>query len=562
MDNQAFSKIWIVVIVVAIIAGGIFVWQYFRVSQPFDETTDWKTYRNEPYGLELKYPKDWMEKEESFGEMKLAIQFAKPSDIAKSLENWGITIYMNPNPSGETLEEFANKELASFTASISEQKPVMVKKGIQGLVVESETGDQYIFFRNNHDKFKIIARANYTDYIDSILSTLEFTEQRGFIVSSPAYGEMWTAGKTYQIRWTPSDSDKKVYIILTDRRIPTTISNDATIADDSLSVVWHIKGVPNVGSYSFEIPAELYQGEEYQVSIYERNVSGQTVDFGSSGLFSIISENKTFETPTWKNKGRISLGTELITAPSGYQKIKSEKASDIVGYKEGTRVSVNGFNLSKVEFWGASETDGKDVLIGSGTKQTGDKGESWYFVFPSDKRLSKLEAIGFDLKGVEVGRITFPLGIAFMTTEEAETIANWKIYKNDKYGYEIKYSPIYTVSESDQGRSLIIGTSIMPYYSISVVENISSLEELKSLWQNSFDELVGSPVSSPVEVTWRDTVVSGKEAIEMSYEQFIGGYTGVTHSTGVIKNSTAFEIRLENGSEEEYYKILSTFLNI
>ena len=560
--NKAFSKIWIVVILVALFAGGILVWQYFRIPKEVieDETADWETYRNEPYGLELKYPKDWMAREETFGEMRLAVEFAKPTDIAKSLENWGLLIYMSPNPSGETLKEFVDKELASLTASISEQESITMGKGIPGIVIKSKNGDRYVLFRNNHDKFKIIARAGYVSYIDSILSTLNFTEQRGFIISSPSYGETWTTGKTYQIQWSPSDSTKEVYIILTDRRIPTTASNDWTIAGDSLSVVWHIGGTPNTGSYSLKVPAELCQGEEYQISIYERDSSGQVIDFGSGGLFFIISENEIFEMPTWENKGRIALDTGLTIAPSGYQGIRNEEELDTVEYKKGTRISVDGFNLSKVEFWGTPEASEEDILIGTATKQTGGKGERWYFVFLSDKKLSKLEAIGFDLKGAEAGRIIFPSDIAFITKEEAGMIANWKAYQNKNYGYEVKYPPNYTTKESDQGKSLTIGTPVMPYYSISVTENVSSLEELRVLWQDSFDELLGRfPKHPEVEVTWRETVVSGKKAIEMSYEQFIGGYTGITHSTGVIKDSTAYGIGLINGSEDEYYKILSTF---
>ncbi|XOB42014.1 MAG: hypothetical protein ACKKMS_01395 [Candidatus Nealsonbacteria bacterium] len=68
MDNRAFSKIWIIVILTAFIAGGILTWQYFwfpekkaEVSEEIigDETADWKIYKNEEYGYEIKYPKDW-----------------------------------------------------------------------------------------------------------------------------------------------------------------------------------------------------------------------------------------------------------------------------------------------------------------------------------------------------------------------------------------------------------------------------------------------------------------------------------------------------------------------
>jgi flagellar basal body-associated protein FliL len=71
MPQKTFSKIWILIILAAIVAGGILTWLYFWVLQEenkvpevkmlerkIDETTNWKTYRNDEYGFEIKYPKD------------------------------------------------------------------------------------------------------------------------------------------------------------------------------------------------------------------------------------------------------------------------------------------------------------------------------------------------------------------------------------------------------------------------------------------------------------------------------------------------------------------------
>ncbi len=69
MNNQAFSKIWIVVVAVALLAGGVLAWQYLdkpkeeveapKVEAPKNETADWKTYRNEEFGFEIKIPEKW-----------------------------------------------------------------------------------------------------------------------------------------------------------------------------------------------------------------------------------------------------------------------------------------------------------------------------------------------------------------------------------------------------------------------------------------------------------------------------------------------------------------------
>lgn len=60
--NRAFSKILILVILIILIAGGFFAWQYFRVpgEEVKDETANWKTYESVDYGFRLKYPEEWM----------------------------------------------------------------------------------------------------------------------------------------------------------------------------------------------------------------------------------------------------------------------------------------------------------------------------------------------------------------------------------------------------------------------------------------------------------------------------------------------------------------------
>ena len=60
--TRAFSKILIVGILAAVLAGGFFAWQWFGGTEEVvqDETADWETYRNEQYGIEFRYPNDWI----------------------------------------------------------------------------------------------------------------------------------------------------------------------------------------------------------------------------------------------------------------------------------------------------------------------------------------------------------------------------------------------------------------------------------------------------------------------------------------------------------------------
>lgn len=67
----SFPVAIIIIIVCAVLAGGLVVWQYLgvpeKVLEPVSssETADWKTYRDKECGFELKYPPDWYVKESS-----------------------------------------------------------------------------------------------------------------------------------------------------------------------------------------------------------------------------------------------------------------------------------------------------------------------------------------------------------------------------------------------------------------------------------------------------------------------------------------------------------------
>jgi len=61
MENPIKVLIAAVVLVV-LIGGGFFAWQYFVAPEEEvkDETADWKTYKNEKYGIEFQYPNSWI----------------------------------------------------------------------------------------------------------------------------------------------------------------------------------------------------------------------------------------------------------------------------------------------------------------------------------------------------------------------------------------------------------------------------------------------------------------------------------------------------------------------
>jgi hypothetical protein len=72
MKGKSFSIIGIIIIFLVLVGGGYFTWQYSGEKKEevkkseqeqkqvvVDETVDWEVYKNEEYGFEIKYPKNW-----------------------------------------------------------------------------------------------------------------------------------------------------------------------------------------------------------------------------------------------------------------------------------------------------------------------------------------------------------------------------------------------------------------------------------------------------------------------------------------------------------------------
>jgi len=118
------------------------------------------------------------------------------------------------------------------------------------------------------------------------------------VISSPAEGEIWAIGETYQIRWEPPhDPTKTVGIMLSDTRIPTA----------SLSKVWQKENFPDIGNFSFTVP-KVSPGNAYQIYISSKE------KYGYSDLFSIASEKTCeiiSETANWKTCKNEDFGLEF-----------------------------------------------------------------------------------------------------------------------------------------------------------------------------------------------------------------------------------------------------------
>lgn len=107
-----WKYILIVLSLTGIVAGGILVWQYFWVPKievlkeevkiPVDETANWKIYRNEEYGFEMRYPSDWSVEEKN--SYRGVVRLYNPKSSFTSFE-----VVTGINPDRLTLDEWFTK---------------------------------------------------------------------------------------------------------------------------------------------------------------------------------------------------------------------------------------------------------------------------------------------------------------------------------------------------------------------------------------------------------------------------------------------------------------------
>lgn len=134
--------------------------------------------------------------------------------------------------------------------------------------------------------------------------------------------------------------------------------------------------------------------------------------------------------------------------------------------------------------------------------------------------------------------------------------ANWEIYNNNKYGYELKYLSGFEIFEKEQGGYIEIG-SVLVNFSIKIKENLSSLEELKSLEEEILKNTGLS--DSDLKISWKDKTFLGLPAKELSFKGFAGGEPMIRR-TYVIKDNNAYILSSGNAENfDEYYRMLSTF---
>jgi hypothetical protein len=223
MEKRAFSIIGIIIILVILIGGGYFAWQYIWApgEEIKDETADWQAYRNEEYGFEVKYPNS------------LTIEYSNPSQvwfIGYSVNEFkcDFSFYLSSPEGKKPCANITEAELTIDGTPAEKEKNCFACPCVEP--TDCPGNIKYSFGPNKDNRCidtwmvtsKVVSESGTEvgmvvpeceEIFNQILSTFRFIapvekEEPYIKILSPNGGEEWKEGKTYTIKWESSGVNK------------------------------------------------------------------------------------------------------------------------------------------------------------------------------------------------------------------------------------------------------------------------------------------------------------------------------------------------------------------
>ena len=175
---------------------------------------------------------------------------------------------------------------------------------------------------------------------------------------------------------------------------------------------------------------------------------------------------------------------------------------------------------------------------------------------------SQVERIENLSKQIEILKKQYETSQTKEETPVDET-ANWKIYRNKKYGYEIKYPEDWKFEEQKLMANLGHLNSIL----LQSNKKSSNLEEDSlsiDIWNSSvysYDQLMEPPPGGidPDSVKKEKTIVDSQPATELSYTLVGDISSGSQGAKEVFVQKNQLLYKIKRGSSKKCDQILSTF---